>query len=96
MGNRGLCGQLDGSECGGPMSLADLGGADFLKELVFCFELDLPIQSGISLLCLKVHMSLQGTLVRIREARYQVKTLLGFTARTRMSQEFSKWLVNGL
>ena len=36
----------------------DLGGA----ELAFCFELDLPIQSGISLLCLKVHMSLAQAL----------------------------------
>ena len=56
---------------------------DFFKELAFCFELEIPNTSGISRLCLKIHTPLQGTLVRIREARYQeiVQTLLKFNAR---------------
>ena len=56
---------------------------DFFKELAFCFQLDIPIEKGISLLCLRIFTPLSGTLVRIREARYQevVNTLLAFTAR---------------
>ena len=56
---------------------------DFFKELAFCFQLDIPAEMGISLVCLRIFTPLSGTLVRIREARYQevVKTLLAFTAR---------------
>ena len=56
---------------------------DFFKELSFCFSLEMPDKKGINILSLRIHTPLQGTLVRIREIKYQevAQTLLKFNAR---------------
>ena len=70
---------------------------DFSRALASLFSLEMPIINGLDLLVLRVHMPLQGTLMRINEASYAeiIRMIQRFTQRraVRRVNDFTRPLV---